>query len=216
MLEGGRQDPRVGIVAPALRLADGTVEHSLHPFPGLRTSLALNLGIGRLSPRLARRLTLDGHWDQSLARRGDWAHGAFLLIRRRAFDQVHGFDPEQFLYAEDLDIAWRLSRDGWQVRYEPAAEVDHVGAAAIRQRYGDDRDQRAQRSAYAWMLRRRGAPLTRVCALINTVGAGTRAVTVSVLGSAGTGGLDAWQLRRHTRMHLSALMASRRSLEQHR
>jgi N-acetylglucosaminyl-diphospho-decaprenol L-rhamnosyltransferase len=216
LLSAGRHHPRVGIVAPALVLPDGSTEHSLHPFPGLGPSLALNLGAGRLSPRLARRLALDGRWDQSVARRGDWAHGAFLLIRRRAFDQINGFDPGQFLYAEDLDIAWRLSRDGWQTRYEPAAKVDHVGGAAIRQFYGDDRDRQAQRSAYAWMLRRRGAPLMRTCALINAVGAGVRAAAAPWRWPAASPGLSAWQLRRHTRMHLSGLIASRRSLEQHR
>jgi N-acetylglucosaminyl-diphospho-decaprenol L-rhamnosyltransferase len=216
LLAAGASDPGAGIIAPALVLPDASIEHSVHPFPGLGPSLALGLGLARVIPRLARRLALDGHWDQAMARTADWAHGAFLMIRRTAFDQVDGFDPQQFLYAEDLDIAWRLSRVGWHTRYQPAARVDHVRAAAISQFYGDERDRKAQRSAYAWMLRRRGPVVMRACALINTVGAGARAAAASIGSGDGATGLEAWQLRRHTRTHMSGLMASRRSLERHR
>ena len=216
MLRAGEADLRAGIIAPALILGDAGLEHSVHPFPGLITSVALNSGLARLSPRLSERLALDGGWDQSAPRTADWAHGAFLLIRRAAFDQVGGFDPDQFLYAEDLDIAWRLSRRGWHLRYEPAAQVDHVRSAAIRQFYGDERDVAAQRSAYAWMLRRRGEPVMRSTALLNALGAGTRAAAATLRPAHATLGLAAWQLRRHTRLHLSGLIASRRSLRQHR
>jgi N-acetylglucosaminyl-diphospho-decaprenol L-rhamnosyltransferase len=220
MLVAGRADPRAGIIAPALIGPDSSPEHSVHPFPGLLTSLTVSLGLANLSPRLARHLALDGHWDQSAARTADWAHGAFLLIRRSAFNQVHGFDPDQFLYAEDLDIAWRLARAGWHTRYEPTAEVEHAGSAATGQFYGGERDLMAQRSAYAWMLRRRGAGLMRGTALINTLGAGLRAAAASLRARRSSpspaAGLEAWQLRRQARMHLSGLTASRRSLRQHR
>ncbi len=216
LVRAGDADPRAGIVAPALVLADASLEHSVHPFPGLGSSLALNLGLARLSPRLSERLALDGCWDQHAPRTADWAHGALLLIRRAAFTQVGGFDPDQFLYAEDLDIAWRLSQAGWHLRYEPAARVDHVRSAAIRQFYGDARDLRAQRSAYAWMLRRRGPATMRASALVNTLGAGARAAAASLAPASARTGLSAWQLRRHTRMHLGGLTASRASLERHR
>lgn len=213
LLEAGRADPEAAIVAPRVILPDASVQHSVHPFPGLATTVAVNLGLGGLSRRLADALTLDGRWDRGRPRRIDWAHGAFLLIRRRAFEQVGGFDPEQFLYAEDLDIAWRLRRAGWYARYEPRAVVDHVHSAAIDQLYGADRDHRAQASAYAWMRRRRGAALTLTCALLNTLGAGTRAAlatAAAVSADAPDAGLRAWRLRRQTRAHLNGLLAIRR------
>jgi N-acetylglucosaminyl-diphospho-decaprenol L-rhamnosyltransferase len=218
LLRAGEADARAGILAPRLILADGSTQHSVHPFPSLAATVAFNLGLGSLSPRLAQQLTLDDHWDQTRARRVDWAHGAFLLIRRRAYDQAGGFDPGQFLYAEDLDIAWRLAREGWHTRYEPAAVAEHSHSAAITQLYGDDRDFRAQRSAYAWMLRRRGPTLMRACALVNTLGAGARALAATPAAALGgeDAGLKAWRLRRHTRIHLDGLIASRRALEQHR
>jgi N-acetylglucosaminyl-diphospho-decaprenol L-rhamnosyltransferase len=40
------------------------------------------------------------------------------------------------MYAEDLDLCWRLNRDGWRVAYEPAGSVVHVqGASTSRRPY---------------------------------------------------------------------------------
>jgi GT2 family glycosyltransferase len=218
LLAGGRDDTGAGIVAPQLVLDDGSTQHSIHAFPGIASTAAFNFGLGRVSPRLADRLALEDRWDVHTARVVDWAHGAFLLVRRAAFDAIGGFDPQQFLYAEDLDIAWRMSQAGWHTRYLPDAIVHHVRSAAIAQLWGDDRDFRAQRSAYAWMLRRRGVVFMRTVALLNTIGAALRAALATPRGmlAGGDAGLHAWQLRRHTRIHLDGLLADSAVLRKHR
>jgi len=40
------------------------------------------------------------------------------------------FDPDFFMYLEDVDLAWRLRLRGWQGVYEPAAVVLHAGSAS--------------------------------------------------------------------------------------
>ena len=37
-----------------------------------------------------------------------------------------GFDESYFMYAEDVDLCWRLGREGWRVLYTPTAEVTHL------------------------------------------------------------------------------------------
>jgi N-acetylglucosaminyl-diphospho-decaprenol L-rhamnosyltransferase len=40
------------------------------------------------------------------------------------------------MYSDDVDLCWRLQRDGWVVRYQPAARVMHVqGASSARHPY---------------------------------------------------------------------------------
>ncbi len=56
----------------------------------------------------------------------DWVSGACFLVRRTAFEAVGGFDESYFMYAEDVDLCWRLGRAGWSVAYAPAAEVTHL------------------------------------------------------------------------------------------
>jgi hypothetical protein len=84
--------------------------------------------------------------------------------------------------------------------------------------WGDDRDVAWQRSTYAWMLRRRGPLVTRLCALVNTAGAAARAVLLA--GPALLLGGDwrwRWRAnRRWTRLHLDGLLAPRAALQRHR
>ena len=52
---------------------------------------------------------------------GRWLSGSCLLLRRRAFDSVGGFDSRYFMYIEDVDLGDRLGKAGWQNVYVPGA-----------------------------------------------------------------------------------------------
>lgn len=56
-----------------------------------------------------------------------WASGACFAIKRRAFEQVGGFDEDIFMYAEDIDLSWRLRASGGKLLYCPKAVVAHHG-----------------------------------------------------------------------------------------
>jgi len=48
-----------------------------------------------------------------------------LVVRREAIDAVGGFD-ESMRYGEDVDLCWRLHREGWAIRYDPRVAVQHL------------------------------------------------------------------------------------------
>jgi N-acetylglucosaminyl-diphospho-decaprenol L-rhamnosyltransferase len=175
MLRAGAGHPDAGVVAPRLLLGDGQVQHSVHPFPTLALTLVFNLGLAEVVPALGDRLAIEGRWDSTRARNVDWALGAFVLLRREAWDAVGGFDRRQWMYAEDLDLAWRLRQAGWRTWFEPSAIVRHAGAAATSQAWGGQRTEQWVWSSYAWMLRRRGLAFVRVSAVMNLLGAAARA-----------------------------------------
>ncbi|HEY2630650.1 MAG TPA: glycosyltransferase [Usitatibacter sp.] len=54
-----------------------------------------------------------------------WASGAAMLVRRKAFEDVRGFEPRIFMYGEDVDLSWRLRAKGWRVTYQPRLAVVH-------------------------------------------------------------------------------------------
>lgn len=175
LLQAGATHPSAGAIAPRLVLPDGQVQHSVHPFPTLTLTLIFNLGLAQAIPALGARLTIEGRWDPTKGRNVDWALGAFLLIRREAWDAVGGFDENQWMYAEDLDLAWRLRRAGWRTWFEPEAVVRHAGAASTAQAWGSQRTEQWIWSTYAWMLRRRGLSFVRITAIVNILGAAARA-----------------------------------------
>ena len=51
--------------------------------------------------------------------------GAALLVHRRTFLDLGGFDPSYFAYYEDVDLGWRLQLAGHAVRHVPSAVVRH-------------------------------------------------------------------------------------------
>ena len=171
LLDTAERDPGAGAIAPRLVGTDRQTQHSVFGFPTVPYSFLVAIGAYRWIPRLGDRMAIPGYWNSERARRVPWAVGAFLLIRRAAWDAVGGFDERQWMYAEDLDLGWRLGSAGWSTRYEPRAAVDHVGAAATSQLFGSDPSPDWQRATFGFIVRRWGLGHAWAVALLNFVGA---------------------------------------------
>ncbi len=185
VLEGERH-PEAAVIAPRLVLPDGTTQHSVYPFPTIPFTLAYAFGAISVSDRLARFWGIDRGFDEDQAREVSWAVGAFMLVRRSAWEQVGGFDEAQWMYAEDLDLGWRLRRAGWVTRYEPDASVFHAESAATTQAWGAARHARWHASTYAWIARRRGLLVARLVAALYVAGFLLRAAACSPGALAGS------------------------------
>lgn len=53
--------------------------------------------------------------------------GAFLLIRRQAFEEIGLLDESFFFYGEETDWCYRAKQKGWEVYFYPEAEAIHYG-----------------------------------------------------------------------------------------
>jgi GT2 family glycosyltransferase len=206
--EAGEADPGAGIIAPRLLLPSGETQHLAWAFPTVAATIAQNLGPRLLPARVGDRLALRGAWNPDRPRRVPWAVGACLLVRRRAWEQVGGFDAGHWMSAEDLDLGWRMHRAGWATRYEPAAIVHHEESSATRQVWGEDLPIHWQRCAYAWMVRHLGRGPTVTVGLLNLIGSATRlSVDLTLNGFRFDDRLHA--LRRWTLVHLYAFAPGR-------
>jgi GT2 family glycosyltransferase len=58
------------------------------------------------------------------------------MIRRSAYEEVGGFFEPYFFTLSELDLATRMVGAGWDVRYFPQAEFDHMKAPAGGSRSG--------------------------------------------------------------------------------
>jgi GT2 family glycosyltransferase len=55
-----------------------------------------------------------------------WCAGAAILVRRKAFEEIGGFDERIFfMYCEDVDLSWKFWLRGWKCIYVPDAVVQH-------------------------------------------------------------------------------------------
>lgn len=127
--------PRAAVVGPRLLDAKGRPQSSWFPEPTPFNLLALNTCLNRLvrvTPGLSRRFRPV--WSRNIpAGTVSWLKGASLALRREAFQGIGGFDTSYFLYAEDVDLCFRLREAGWEVRFTPSARVVHVEGASTRQ-----------------------------------------------------------------------------------
>ena len=64
-------------------------------------------------------------WDE--AARIEVVSGAFMMLRRKAIDQVGLLDEDFFMYGEDIDLSYRLLKGGWQNWYLPFDIVHYKG-----------------------------------------------------------------------------------------
>lgn len=54
-----------------------------------------------------------------------WCSGAAFAMRREVFQKLHGFDEKIFMYAEDVDLSWRLRSYGYKIKYVPKSVIMH-------------------------------------------------------------------------------------------
>jgi GT2 family glycosyltransferase len=59
-----------------------------------------------------------------------WLLGACLLTRTALYRQIGGFDPDFFLYGEDIDICLRVRLAGYALGYAEAIRINHVAGAS--------------------------------------------------------------------------------------
>lgn len=109
-------EPDTAIVAPRIRLPDGREQRSRWPLP---------------APGYAWREAL-GIEARGRHRGATFVIGACFLVRRDAFEALHGFDERFWLYGEEADLCRRALDAGWQVRTVDDAVADHVAGASGR------------------------------------------------------------------------------------
>ncbi len=130
--------PETAACGPALETPRGGFQVS---FGGRRT-----FGRELLEKILLNALTVRRLGRRRERREVDWVSGAFLVVRREAFEAAGGFDEDFFLYYEDIDLCVRLRASGRRVVFVPGASALHEGGAVtsarpLRSRYEYRRSQ---------------------------------------------------------------------------
>ena len=126
---------RCGIAGPRTVWPDGRWQPTRRDFPTVRGTIVRRTPLRRLFPPLELQQT---HYhlgeDVSEPMEADWLLGAFLLLRRTMLDDIGGFDEGYRHYVEDIDLAYRAMRAGWERWYVPSAAVTHDWAQVTDRR----------------------------------------------------------------------------------
>lgn len=72
-----------------------------------------------------------GGWERDSVREVDFIVGCFLMIPRKLWNELGGFDLKFFMYGEEVDMCMRAKAMGYQPMMTPDATIMHlVGAAS--------------------------------------------------------------------------------------
>ncbi len=123
-----REDSNAAAAAPMLLNPDGSFQAGPNDDVTLWSEALLMLGLARW----VRGGYYPGYGAD--AKRGTyaWVGGTCMLLRRAAWEQVGLLDPDYFMYTEETDWCWRARQAEWKIRYEPAAQVVHLGGGSSR------------------------------------------------------------------------------------
>lgn len=129
-----RENPTIGMVAPAVRGEDGAPQYLCKRYPSVWV-LFLR-GFAPAGVRRRYQAAIDSYEmrdviGEALVPRVPLASGAFMLMRTALMRNLGGFDPAFFMYFEDYDLSVRLGREA-AVAYVPQAKVVHHGGDAAR------------------------------------------------------------------------------------
>ncbi len=136
MLQFMEDHPQAGVAGPRLVRADGSLDRACRrSFPTPEVAAYRLSGLSRLFPKSPRfgRYNLT-YLSPDLTTELDAVVGAFMLIRGEALAQVGLLDEQFFMYAEDLDLCYRIKQHGWQVWYNSGVTVLHYKGQSSRQR----------------------------------------------------------------------------------
>lgn len=141
---------RVGAVGPRLVNPDGSLQISVWRNPPTAWATLLSgLRLHKLLPRrVGGELLLAEHWAHDRRREAPMLSGAAILARSEMVAEVGGFDERFHMYGEDNEWCLRITRAGWRLVFEPAAEVMHHGGQSSRRRWTDLEKLRVQHDAF--------------------------------------------------------------------
>lgn len=119
--------PQAGILGARQSNTDGSLQlSSIHPLPTPWNAAFTTEGAHR---RHWRRI---GAWDAADPVEVEAVSGACMMMRAETFRRLGGFDPRYFMYAEDMDLCFRIQRLGLKIYHVPEAEIVHHGGGSAR------------------------------------------------------------------------------------
>jgi GT2 family glycosyltransferase len=148
---------KAGIAGAKLLNTDGSVQTScVQPFPTILNQLLDSENLRRAFPR-------HSFWGMAALFEKDPApkevevlSGACLLMKRETFQAIGLFSQNYFMYAEDLDLCYKVRQAGLKNYYVPAAEVVHHGGGSTQAGKSTFSAVMMRESVYRFLVKVRG------------------------------------------------------------
>lgn len=124
MIQFMKDHQNVGAATCRVELPDGTLDWGSHR--GFPTPFASFLYYFLKNDSLYHQSSKDMKKTHEV----DAISGSFFLTRKSVLDKVGIFDENYFMYAEDLDLCFRIKKAGFRIMYIPDVKIIHYKGVA--------------------------------------------------------------------------------------
>jgi N-acetylglucosaminyl-diphospho-decaprenol L-rhamnosyltransferase len=128
MMEFMEAHPEAGAIGPRIIDADGSIQDNCRPYVSLQSYIYRQF---RRMIFMNNVITNKG-FDYNQTQTVDWLAGAFIMVRRDAYELTNGLDNRYFMYAEDLDWCTRIRQCGYEIVYFPHMKIEYSGSRSAR------------------------------------------------------------------------------------
>ncbi|MBS4014676.1 MAG: glycosyltransferase family 2 protein [Bacteroidetes bacterium] len=116
-LQEVKKHPQIGVLGCKLLNEDGSFQKSMFSVASFRKLIDQNLIFNYFLPLKKEK--------------EDAVMGSFMMIPKKVFQEVGGFDPDFFMYSEELELCHRISKAGYKIYYFDKATAIHKHGGSI-------------------------------------------------------------------------------------
>ena len=128
------ENPQIGALGCKVVLANGLLDHACkRGFPTPKASLYYFLGWDKKNPKKYGQYDAL-HLGEDEVGEVDVLTGAFMLMPKKALEQVGLLDETFFMYGEDIDLCFRIKEGGYRVLYYPKERIIHYKGGSSKKR----------------------------------------------------------------------------------
>ena len=130
-----KKHKKIGCLSGSLKNIDGTIQGTGGYFPTLIRVFSwmtiqdfplVDKWIKPFHPMKSRSPLKNGGFFRN-EKELDWVTGACMFMRKSAVNDTGYFDPDYFMYTEEVDYFFRMKKKGWKIFYNPRYSITHIG-----------------------------------------------------------------------------------------
>ncbi len=175
-----RQLDSPGVVGCRLLNSDRTLQVScVQPYPRLLNQLLDSRAMQRRLPHTRVWISAESFADDGKVARVEGIIGACMLVGTDVFRAVGGFSHEYFMYAEDIDLCYKVQALGLRNYYVPALRLIHHGGGSTQKAVSTFSSVMMREAVHRFLAKFKGRSYAIVYRLLITASAVARIVALS-------------------------------------
>jgi hypothetical protein len=124
----------IAVVGPKILNMDDSIQMTCaSTYPTLANELSEMFLLYKIFPKSRIFSTREmNYWDHESGREIDCLSGACMMIKKKINDDFGGFDESYFMYAEDVDLCYRIKGKGNKLYYLASEKIYHYEGASVK------------------------------------------------------------------------------------